>query len=358
MSRKWMIYGAYGYTGELTAREACRRGLKPVLAGRNEARTAALANELGLEHRSFDLSNAAAVAKGLEDIHVVLHCAGPFSATSKPMVDACLQTHTHYLDITGEIDVFAACHLRDDEARKANIVVLPGAGFDVVPTDCLAAMLAQSLPGANDLELAFEAGGGPSPGTAKTSVEGLGKGGRIRRHGMMTKVPLAYATRNIPFADGVRHGMTIPWGDVYTAHISTDIPNIKVFLSVPPATSKRMKRIRWLQPILGWQSVQNIMKKRIEQKVSGPDDSRREMTNSRIWGQVTTKDGQQHTAELQTPNGYDVTVYASLGIVEHLLETEPVGGYYTPSRLMGADYVLQLPGVEWRKKPESFANAD
>lgn len=349
MEKQWMIYGANGYTGKLTAKAATERGLKPILAGRNQVALKALGDELGLPIRVFDLNDPAVIVEGLKDVDLVLHCAGPFSKTSQPMLDACLKTATHYLDITGEIDVFAACHLRHNEAEKAGIIVIPGTGFDVVPTDCMAATLKRALPDATSLELAFEAEGGASPGTAKTSVEGLAKGGRIRRNGQMTRVPLAYQTRTIPFKDGGRHGMTIPWGDVYTAYVSTNIPNIKVFLSVPPSTSKRLKKMRLIQPFFKWPWVQKMMKNKIDKMVSGPNDKKREQTESHVWGLVTNEAGQQVTKELVTPNGYDLTVDASLGIVEHILNSgaEIAGGYYTPSKLMGADYVTTLKKVNW-----------
>src|SRR5688572_29198476 len=160
----WLIYGANGYTGKLIVAEAVKRGLKPVLAGRNTAAVRELAERYGLPARSFDLSNATTAASALSGVPLVLNCAGPFSQTAAPMLEACLASGAHYLDITGEIDVFAHCHAQDARARAAGIVVLPGAGFDVVPTDCLAAMLQRDLPTATSLVLAFEAGGGPSPG--------------------------------------------------------------------------------------------------------------------------------------------------------------------------------------------------
>ena len=184
-----LIYGANGYTGRLTAKEAAKRGMKPVLAGRNRDDVVALANELKLPYRAFDLSNTAEVMRNLEGIDVVLHCAGPFSKTSAPMLHACLESKTHYLDITGEVDVFEACHRADARAKERGIVVLPGSGFDVVPTDCVAAMLKKKMPNATSLVLAFEAGGGPSPGTAKTSVEGLARGGRARINGELKVRP-------------------------------------------------------------------------------------------------------------------------------------------------------------------------
>ncbi|HWS71956.1 MAG TPA: saccharopine dehydrogenase NADP-binding domain-containing protein, partial [Thermoanaerobaculia bacterium] len=146
---QFLIYGANGYTGELIAREAARRGLKPILAGRSREAIEPLARELGLESRIFGVD-----APRLEGVDVVLHCAGPFSQTSAPMVSACLAAKAHYLDITGELAVFEAVHARDAEAKRAGIALIPGVGFDVVPTDSVAAMLADSLPGATDLVLA------------------------------------------------------------------------------------------------------------------------------------------------------------------------------------------------------------
>src|SRR5581483_2299843 len=217
---KLMIYGANGYTGRLIAHEAAKRGLKPMLAGRNRDAVDALAGELGLSRRVFDLADPIEVARNLDGVSVVLHCAGPFSRTAAPMLDACLAVNVHYLDITGEIDVFELCHRAHARAKHQGVVVLPGSGFDVVPTDCTAAMLKQRLPDAQSLVLAFEAGGGPSPGTAKTSVEGLRNGGRARIGGELRGVPLAWKTRAFVREDGKsRTAMTIPWGDVYTAFV-------------------------------------------------------------------------------------------------------------------------------------------
>jgi len=343
---KLMIYGANGYTGRLIAREAARRGLKPMLAGRNRDEIAALADELGLLRRVFELSGAKEIERNLEDIDLVLHCAGPFSRTAEPMLEACLNRKVHYLDITGEIDVFALCHRADERAREAGIVVLPGSGFDVVPTDCLAAMLKQRLPDATSLVLAFEAGGGPSPGTAKTSVEGMAKGGRARIDGELTDVPLAWKSREFVRDGKARTAMTIPWGDVYTSYVSTGIGNVETYMVVPPKTIQRMRWMRRLQPLLGLKFVQDMMKRRIERATPGPSDLRRQDSGCYVWGEVTNAAGRQARLELKGPNGYDLTVTASLGIVQHIF-SRPGGsrGYFTPSRLMGADYVLSLSGV-------------
>ena len=385
----WLIYGANGYTGRLAAEEAVRRGMNPVLAGRSEAAVRSLAQDLGLDYRVFALDQPAEVAAAISDFGLVLHCAGPFSVTSEPMLRACLEAGVHYLDITGEISVFEFAHSLDAAARRAvtvatdaidrlhstaeahdrvfvvevmgryagwialnagvsataDVVLIPGTGFDVVPSDCLAASLVRELPAATRLRLAFEASGGPSPGTAKTSVEGLAKGGCVRKDGQLTRVPLGWKDQEIPFAHGKRQAVTIPWGDVFTAYISTGVPDIEVYMSVPPSSIKGLRRLRMFQPLLGLGPVQSFLKKKAESKYSGPTEEGRTGSGSELWGEVASADGRMASATMSTPNGYDLTVSASLGIVEHLLEHPVEGGFYTPSLLMGADYAASLPGV-------------
>ncbi|GAA2734336.1 saccharopine dehydrogenase family protein [Actinocorallia aurantiaca] len=198
---RWLLHGANGYTGELIAREARKRGLAPVLAGRNLPAVKPLAEDLGLDYRIFDLRDADAQ---LSDIDVVLHCAGPFSVTAAPMIDACVRTRTHYLDITGEMDVFAYAREIDAQARTAGVVVCPGVGFDVIPTDCLAAALHQAMPEATHLRLGFDLPLALSPGTVKTILDGMAAGGRARIDGRITPIPLGRRTARITTANPYR----------------------------------------------------------------------------------------------------------------------------------------------------------
>ena len=340
-----MIYGANGYTGRLVVQEACKRGLSPVLAGRNPVAIKLLAQETGLDYRVFSLTESAEVERAMDGISLVLHCAGPFSQTSQPMIEVCLARGCHYLDITGEISVFANAYRQSEQARYADVVLIPGCGFDVVPTDCLAATLIKKLPAATALELAFESGGSMSQGTAKTSVEGFGMGGCARVGGQLKQVPLAWKTRKIPFRHGKRMAMTIPWGDVFSAYISTGVPDIEVYMATPPATISRVRRLRMISTFLAMKWVQNILIRRIEKTVKGPTPQQRRETLMQIWGEVRSADGRSVSAVMTTPNGYDVTATASLGIVQYLLNNEVEGGFYTPSLLLGADYATSLPGV-------------
>lgn len=341
---RWMIYGANGYSGRLIAIDAVRRGLRPVLAGRSGA-VATLADALDLEHRRFDLADATGVRDGLDGMALVLHCAGPFSATCAPMLEGCLATGTHYLDITGEIGVFEYCHRQDARARECGILVMPGTGFDVVPTDCLAARLKRDLPDATTLVLAFEAGGGPSPGTAKTSVEGLGMGGRARVGGKLVAVPLAWKSRTFVRDGQERSAMTIPWGDVYTAFVSTGIPDIEVYMAVSPATIARVRRLRRFGPLLRTRFVQRWLQARVDRRVRGPSEVQRERSRTHVWGEARNAAGREVKHHLVMPNGYTLTVDAALGIVEHVLQHPSRTGFCTASQLMGADYIMTLPAV-------------
>ena len=338
-----LIYGANGYTGELITREALRRGLRPTLAGRNAAAIAALAGELGLPGRTLSLDDPAALADALADCRAVLHCAGPFSATAAPMIAACLAAGAHYLDITGEIDVFEAAHAQDADARRAGIVLCPGVGFDVVPTDCLAATLAAELPDATYLALGFDTLGSPSRGTARTTVEGLAGGGRIRSSGRIVKVAHAFRVREIDFGDGQpRSAVTIPWGDVSTAYFTTGIPNIEVYTGMPQARIAALRRLNRLGGLLRLGVVQRLLKSLIG--AGGPDAADRAKARTRVWGEVQAPSGELRSARIEVANGYDFTVQAAVGALQAMLGYDGEAGYRTPSQLLGRDYVEQLQG--------------
>lgn len=342
--QQWMIYGANGYTGMLVAREAKKQGLTPILAGRNRTAVEKLAGELGFEHRIFDLRNTSAAQAGLKGVSAVAHCAGPFSATSQPMIDACLASRCHYLDITGEIDVFVAAQARHSEAVAAGIVICPGVGFDVIPTDCVAATLKSELPDADRLALGFDTRSGFSPGTAKTSVEGLKMGGKIREKDKIRSVPLAWQSREIDFGNGSKFAVTIPWGDIATAWYTTGIDNIEVFIPMAPSAAARLKKLDKLRPLLGLPPVQALLKRMAGKRIKGPDADQREKARTYVWGEAQNRAGKKVTARIETSNGYEVTVHGVLMAVRHVLETETAPGYFTPSRLMGARCVERLPG--------------
>jgi short subunit dehydrogenase-like uncharacterized protein len=335
----WLIYGANGYTGELIAREAVRRGHQPIVAGRSAAAIEPLARELGCEARVFPLD-----APDLRGVRLVLHCAGPFVHTALPMAEACIAAGVHYLDITGEIAVFEALSARDADAQRAGVTLLPGVGFDVVPTDCLAAMLAARLPGAQELSLAFyNRGGSLSRGTMKTMIEGLHEGGAIRRDGRIIKVPMAYDVRTIPFSCCPRTAMTIPWGDVSTAFRSTGIPNIRVYSASSPRAIARVKRMARLLPLLRFAPLRRLIQ-RVADRRTGPSADVRASARTFLWGRAA-RGSEEVTMTMETPEGYAFTVISAVNAVERVLAGGVPAGSLTPSRAFGADFVKSVPGV-------------
>ena len=341
-----LIYGAYGYTGTLIVELCTEQGLKPILGGRNASKLAPIAEATGLPSRAFGLDDPAALDAGLADVDVVLHCAGPFSSTSRPMVDACLRTKTHYLDITGEIPVFEACARRHDEAEAAGVMLLPGVGFDVVPSDCLASHLKSRLPGATHLNLAFAAiGGSVSHGTATTMVEGLGDPNAIRQDGRITAVRMGKMSRKIDFGRGPTDTLSIPWGDVSTAYHSTGIPNIAVYTKVPGTLIFGAWLGGFLTPLLKTSFVKNLAQGRVEAATAGPSQEARGASFTLLWGEATAGDTTV-TSRLRTPDGYTLTARTSVDIALRACRSEVEPGYRTPSMVYGADLILGFEGVE------------
>ena len=344
MKNNFLIYGANGYTGELITRFAVERGMRPIIAGRNEAAIKALAEKHSLEYRVFSLEDTEKLDAALNEVATVLHCAGPFSLTSRQMGEACLRTKTHYTDITGEIAVFEACAAADQKAKEAGIMIMPGVGFDVVPSDCLARHLKDRLPTATDLSLAFYGMGRISHGTQATMTMNIGKGGAVRRDGKIMPVPAAWRTREIDFGETKKTGVTIPWGDVSTAFYSTGIPNIEVFTVVPPSALKLMKLSRYIGPMLASGPIQRYLQGKIPP--GGPSDAERARGKTLLWGEASDTAGNRVEARLQTPEGYTLTALAALNITQKILEGNFTTGFQTPSKAYGPDLILEIEGTK------------
>ncbi|HKA86554.1 MAG TPA: saccharopine dehydrogenase NADP-binding domain-containing protein [Haliangiales bacterium] len=340
----WLLYGANGYTGVLVAEEAKRRGMNPILAGRREGAVRPIAERLGFEWRAFELTPDA-LRRGLDGAGAVLLCAGPFSVTSAPVVEACLAARAHYLDITGEIDVFEACAARAAAAERAGVTVFPGVGFDVVPSDCLALRLKEALPDAVELDLAFYGEGTPSAGTAKTAVEGMVLGGRARRDGRIVELPLGGKKLDVPFTSGVRRAVSIPWGDVSTAYRSTGIPNITAYTVVSPAFVHLAPVLRGALRV-GF--VRRAIGRWIERTVHGPDEKTRATARSHLWGRVTDAAGRTRSARLDTPEGYALTAVTALECTRRALAGKIRPGYTTPALAFGSGFIAEFPGCAFR----------
>lgn len=345
--QKFLLYGAYGYTGKLIADAAADYDLTPILAGRDAHRLEALSEQTGYPYMVVSLDDTDALEDALDQVSVVIHAAGPFKYTAEPMIRACIHTNTHYLDITGEIEAFALAHSYDQAAREADVMLLPGTGFDVVPTDCLALHLKKQLPDATHLQLAFATvGGGVSHGTALTAVENLSKNSWVRRDGRLAPVPVGHKTMRVPFPDKERFVMTIPWGDVFTAWHTTGIPNIETYMGIHPKAYRWMKWQKYFNWLLssGW--IKKAIKKRIDRRPAGPGSEQRAKSYSVVWGRVSNAAGEEKTAQLKCANGYSLTAMASLNIVRKVLEERYQPGFQTPAGMYGERLIMEMEGSE------------
>ncbi|MCI4667230.1 MAG: saccharopine dehydrogenase NADP-binding domain-containing protein [Bacteroidia bacterium] len=343
---KVLVYGAYGYTGSLIIRMVESYGLVPILAGRNASKLESFAKDYPYESKSFSLEETDKLHAALEEVDLLLHCAGPFMYTAKPMMEACIEKGVHYLDITGEIDVFELAHDMDAKAKAANIMVMSGVGFDVVPTDCMAAYLKNKLPDATHLQLAFaNLGGAISHGTSLTMVENLGKPGSMRKDGKIIAVPLGHDGMTVPFIPKDIYCMAIPWGDVSTAFYTTGIPNIETFTRVRPQTHKMVKRMRPFNWIMRSSLVKTIAKRQVEKRPAGPNDEMRAKASSHVWGKVRNAKGEEVKARLQVPEGYTLTAITALMISKKVLEGNWKAGHQTPAGMYGQDLIMEVEGV-------------
>jgi len=345
MPSTFLLYGATGFTGQEIARLAVQQGLKLIVAGRNAVQLEKLANELGVEYRAFDLSDPQKIEAAIKDVTVVLHCAGPFIHTYRPMVEACLKTGTHYLDLTGEIPVYEAVATRDAEAKARGIMLMPAVGFDVVPTDCLALHLKNRLPSATHLRLAFKRDGpaGPPPGTQRTAFEMISYGVRIRRDGRLEHPKQATKTYLTDFGQGPEEATLYPWGDVFTAYYSTGIPNIEDYTVLSERARKRMAKLNFLRPVIKFAFVRMLFKREIK---LGPTAEKLAHTIMHVWGEVEDDQGRKAVSRLHGPEaGVIWTARASLAVVRKVLAGNTPVGYQTPARAYGPDLVMECEGV-------------
>jgi short subunit dehydrogenase-like uncharacterized protein len=343
---RWMIYGATGYTGSLVAEEAVRRGHRPLLAGRNEEKLRKLGRRLGLKYVAFGLDNVNTIAQHTATVDLVYHAAGPFVFTSEPMIRACLATHTHYVDITGEVPVLEHTATYDDVAHKNGVALISGAGFDVIPSDCLAAYVAARVPRAATLEIAFQALTRVTAGTALSVLEMLPQGGIVRRGGMLQKLRLGAGIRTVSMPNGPQRALPIPWGDLAAAYRSTHIPNITTYMVVPRALAAAAPVMGSVGSLLLRSGLVRHVAGSIASRVlRGPDPAQRASLRSYLWARAADDLGNSAEAWLISAEGYAFTAQAAVPVVERVLQEKPAGAL-TPSQAFGPDFVLEIAGTQ------------
>jgi len=340
-----MIYGATGFTGRLVTDAIRRKGICPVLAARRTDPLARLAASLGLEARVFTLDDPRRIDAALADIRVVLHAAGPFVRTSTPMLEACLRQGAHYSDLTAEIDVLEALRLRDSEARRRGITILPGAGHAVVASDCLAVHVAARCPGATTLRIALGGLARLSRGSTRALVDHAGEPVRIRRNGRIAPLAGGPRVRRFDFGYAERPALAVGWADLSTAFHSTGIPNIETYFDAILPLQLMLTLNETMGPLLRTPLARALMRAQSELVPEGPDEDERMVRRSVVVAEAHDAAGRCVRGRLFTPEVYSSTAEAAAAVVEKLLAGNAPIGFQTPASAFGSDFVLTLPGV-------------
>src|SRR5262245_6313658 len=336
----WMLYGAYGTTGRLILDEALRRGHRPVLAGRDSARLSALGEATGLSTVHLPLEDRGALGTALSGVHCVLLAAGPYQQTGPPMRAACLAAGCSYMAINGEIEDFSSALACDALARKAGVAIIPGAGYGVVFTECLAAQLARRLPDARWFRLSLATqNAGRSRGAILSKAAAMTTGGREIYQGVLRKRVIAFSTWRAPAANAAGQIFAAaPLAELVAVQRSTGVPNIVAGIPLSRAGAALMRVAgRWLGRFLARQA------ERVSTKVE-PDSSGAAVATlrSRVWAEAGDATGRRVAAMLETGEGYRAAAAAAVRGLELLLQNAQAGAA-TPVQAFGAGFAELVP---------------
>lgn len=320
MTRNLMIYGATGYTGRMAVQAALSRGLRPILAGRHTARLTALAAETGLETRVFGVD---AATSHLSDVAVLLNCAGPFAWTAEPLMRAAIAQGTDYLDITAEIGTYLLAEALAPGAEAAGVMLLPGVGWDVVPTDALVARLAAGSGKPHQIRIALEVAGGMSRGSANSASE-IMAAGLLERQGGVLRPKADASPRAFDFGAGAVDCLPLSFGDLVTAWHLTGAPDIEMFVHVP-GTAFPTGDLSALP--------------------DGPTEAERRAHPARALVEVTGEDGCLHRGRIETVNGYDFTPLSAMAAAARVLDGQRRPGFATPAQVFGPGFAETIPGT-------------
>jgi len=260
------------------------------------------------------------------------------------MVEACLRAGAHYLDITAEIRVIEALARRDREARARGVMIMPGTGFDVVPSDCLVAHVARRMPGARRLAIGLTGLAFVTRASAKTLVE-TANFGVVRRDGALVRVPLGSLARSFDFGGGPREGLNVSWGDVATAWYTTGIPDVTVYVEATPLMRSVIAASRWFGWTVASGPWQAWLKAHADLLPDGPTAEERAARRMVVVAEAEDGRGGRAVARITTPEAYTFTATAAAAIVRRVLDGDVEPGFQTPARVYGADFVLGFPDV-------------
>ena len=343
--RRLMIYGSTGFTGRLIAQRAVEVGLAPLLAGRDEDRVRRQAELLGTPWRTVTLDSLEELTEALSGVGAVVHAAGPFVATARPMIEACLRAGTHYLDVSGELPVFEQAFGRDWEARRVGVMLMPGAAWSISASDCLAAHVAARLPGAKYLRLGMTQSRSYSRGTARSVFGLMSSDVVIRRNGRLTRVPVGRMERAFDYGEGERTSMALSWPDPLTAYHTTGVANIEAYMEVGAAARVLAPLTSRIGAAFKLPLLRSMLLLGAATLPDGPAEATRQLARPVVVAEVEDAWRRISRARLITADGYDFTALAAVAIAERAISGEFEPGFQTPGRVYGPDFVLSIEGT-------------
>lgn len=339
MPNRILIYGAHEHRGERLARSLADVGLRPLLGGPDGVALAGLSHALSTDVRLFSHTDPRFALAGLAGVELLVNCAGDWASTTPALVEACLQTGTHYLDASGAWDVLEGVARLDELARKREVTLLPGLTFEALAGDCLAAQLVRMLPGASHLELAVHVPGGLSEGTVDALLRHLRRGGLIRSAGAWKAQRVGSPWREIDFGLGPVRCMALPLPPLVMLAHSVRVPNVIVYGAVTTGQELALRACRrgWF---LGPAPFRALLGR------GGGDRAReRQRPPGSVFCELRDDLGRTLRARLHTQHVDALEDAALLAAARHLLAGRAPVGHQTPSGACGPDFVLRLPDV-------------
>jgi len=332
-----VLFGATGYTGDLTARAMVARGTAPVLAARNHARVRAMAEELGgLEWAVADVARPESVHALVERGDVLVSTVGPFTRWGGPAVQAAIAAGAHYLDSTGEGGFIREVFERYGAgAEAAGCGLVTAFGFDWVPGNLAGALaLRDAGEAATRLEIGyFSPGAGASSmsGGTRASAAGVALSPGFGWHGgrLIDERP---AKRVRSFA--VKPGRTAPAVSVASSEhfalprIHPTLHEVDVFLGwFGPLSQPMHIATAVMEPVLNVRGVRDALQalfgRFVKGSSGGPDAEARAKSRSVVLAEAYgAGDAPLATVRLEGVNGYDLTA----GFLAWGAETAAAGG--------------------------------
>jgi short subunit dehydrogenase-like uncharacterized protein len=357
MRRNVLIYGATGYSGRLIADRLRHLRCRSVVAGRTPHRVQALAIEFGLAGRVMGADEPNVLDQALDDIDVLINAASPFTLTAPALIESCLRTKTHYLDITGELPVFQAAFGYDEAARKRGIMILPGAGLGVVASDCLAKHVAALIPNAKYLRIAVLRPDSFSRGTFRSALGLANSRVAIRRNGRLILVPVGQLQRTFDFGDGDggKESVAVSWADVFTAYYSTGIRNIEAYFAASFASRALYQVSAGVADTMQLAPARTLIDAIASVLPEGPHEDRRRIERCVLLCEAEDSWRQRRCVRLATPDGYSFTAEAATAIAQRILQGDFTSGFQTPAKVYGADLVLDFEGVDRHELQPQFS---